>query len=411
MKTPADSQPILPGATIGLLGGGQLGRMTALAARSMGYKVAVLDPDPHCAAAPLADTVIVGAFDDAEAARRLAQRSAVVTYEIERIAPAVLRAVTECVPLRPGAQVLECIQDRARQKRWLADHGYPVGPWRDVATGADLEQAVADLGPCRVKRTQGGYDGRSQVRVERPDQAHLAMEQLNGPSVAEQELQLRLELSVLVARSPQGSVVAHPPAANWHDDGVLQFSLFPAPIPAALARKATELAKVLSVDLDVKGLLAVELFVTPAGRLLVNELSPRPHNTFHAAGAACATGQFEQFVRAICGLPLGSTETLGASVLVNLLGDLWLGPQLQLEAALAIPGVSLHLYGKEPRPLRKVGHLTVCGATAAQALSRAEAAVAFLEPQVARTPRPNDAHRYGKSAQIVPSVGKWILSV
>ena len=337
MKTPAGIQPILPGATIGLLGGGQLGRMTALAARSMGYKVAVLDPDPHCAASPLADTVIVGAFDDAEAARRLARCSAVVTYEIECIAPAVLRAVAECVPLRPGAHVLECIQDRARQKCWLADHGYPVGPWRDVA---------------------------------------------------EQGLQLQLELSVLVARSPQGSVVAHPPAANWHDDGVLQFSLFPAPIPVALARKATELAMALSVDLDVEGLLAVELFVTPEGRLLVNELSPRPHNTFHAAGAACATGQFEQYVRAICGLPLGSTETLGSSVLVNLLGDLWLGPQPQLEAALAIPGVSLHLYGKEPRPLRKVGHLTVCGATAAQALSRAEAAVAVLEPHVATTPRP-----------------------
>ena len=375
-------QPILPGATIGLLGGGQLGRMTALAARSMGYQIAVLDPNPHCAASPLADTVIVGAFDDVEAAHQLARRSAVVTYEIERIAPAVLQAVAECVPLRPGAHVLACIQDRARQKRWLADHGYPVGPWRDVATDADLEQALLDLGPCRVKRTQGGYDGRSQVRVERPDEATWAMGQLNGPSVAEQELQLHLELSVLVARSPQGSVVAHPPAANWHEDGVLGFSLFPAPIHQTLAREATELATSIAVDLEVEGLLAVELFVTKAGRLLVNELSPRPHNTFHAAGAACATGQFEQFVRAVCGLPLGSTETQGASVLVNLLGDLWLRPRLDLEAALAIPGVSLHLYGKEPRPLRKVGHLTVCGTTTAQALSRAEAAVAFLEPQI-----------------------------
>ena len=170
--------------------------------------------------------------------------------------------------------------------------------------------------------------------------------------------------------------------ANWHDDGVLGFSLFPAPIHRMLAREATQLAASLAMDLEVEGLLAVELFVTQGGHLLVNELSPRPHNTFHAAGAACATGQFEQFVRAICGLPLGSTETQGASVLVNLLGDLWLGPRLELEAALAVPGVSLHLYGKEPRPLRKVGHLTVCGATAAQALSRAEAAVGFLEPQI-----------------------------
>ena len=382
MNMRGGSQPVLPGATIGLLGGGQLGRMTALAARSMGYKIAVLDPDPHCAASPLADTVIVGAFDDVEAARRLARCSAVVTYEIERIAPAVLQAVAACGLLRPGAHVLECIQDRARQKHWLADHGYPVGPWREVLTSIDLEQALFDLGLCRVKRTQGGYDGRSQVRVERPDEAARAMGQLNGASVAEQELQLRLELSVLVARSPQGSVVAHPPAANWHDDGVLGFSLFPAPIQRALAREATELATSIAVDLEVEGLLAVEMFVTQTGQLLVNELSPRPHNTFHGAGAACATGQFEQFVRAICGLPLGSTEAQGASVLVNLLGDLWLGPRLDLEAALAVPGVSLHLYGKEPRPLRKVGHLTVCGATANQALARAEAAVAFLEPRI-----------------------------
>lgn len=382
MNRRSGSQPILPGATIGLLGGGQLGRMTALAARSMGYHVAVLDPDPHCAASALADEVIAGAFDDIEAARRLARRSAVVSYEIERIAPAVLQAVAAEAPLRPGAHVLACIQDRARQKQWLADHGYPVGPWRSATTSAELAQALTDLGPCRVKRTQGGYDGRSQMRVARPDEAIRAMDQLRGAVVAEQELHLSLELSVLVARSPRGDVVVHPPAANWHDSGVLGFSLFPAPIHRRLSREVTELASCLAVDLEVEGLLAVELFITQAGQLLVNELSPRPHNTYHAAGAACATGQFEQFVRAICGLPLGSTETQGASVLVNLLGDLWLGPPVDLEAALAVPGVSLHLYGKEPRPQRKVGHLTVRGATASQALSRAEAAVTCLESSI-----------------------------
>ena len=371
--------PILPGATLGLLGGGQLGRMTAMAARSMGYRIAVLDPDPACAAAALADTLIVGAFDDAEAALRLAAQSAVVTYEIERIAPAVLEAVAGRVPLRPAAAVLTCIQDRARQKHWLASHGYPVGPWRPVASVPDLERALTELGPCRVKRTQGGYDGRAQVRVEQPQDAAEGMAQLGGPAVAEQELQFSLELSVLVARSPQGQVVAHPPAANWHDDGVLGFSLFPAPIPAPLARQATELARALAVDLGVEGLLAVELFLTAEGSLLVNELSPRPHNTYHAAGVACATGQFEQLVRAICGLPLGCTEPQGASVMVNLLGDLWLGRSLALEESLAVPGVSLHLYGKAPRPLRKVGHLTVRGATAAQALARAERAVACLD--------------------------------
>ncbi|WLT32213.1 5-(carboxyamino)imidazole ribonucleotide synthase [Geothrix sp. PMB-07] len=372
--------PILPGATLGLLGGGQLGRMTALAARSMGYRVVVLDPHADCAATPVADAVLVAAFDDAEAARELARRSAVVTYEIERIAPAVLQAVAETGLLRPGAEVLSCIQDRARQKRWLEDHQYPVGPWREVANEEELRQALSAFGPCRVKRTQGGYDGRSQVRVEGPGGAAQAMKELNGPSVAEQELRLRQELSVLVARSPLGQVVAHPPAANWHDDGVLGCSLFPAPVPRRLAKEATDLATSLAVALGLEGLLAVELFVTESDRLLVNELSPRPHNTFHAAGAACPTSQFEQFVRAICGLPLGSTEAQGASVLINLLGDLWLTSPPPMEAVLAVPGVSLHLYGKEPRPRRKVGHLTVCGASAAQALARAEAAVAHLDP-------------------------------
>lgn len=381
MSAPASRKTILPGATFGLLGGGQLGRMTALAARSMGYKVAVLDPDPHCAASPIADTMVVGAFDDTEAARRLARASDVVTYEIERIAPAVLRAVADCAPLRPGSHVLECIQDRARQKRWLAEHHYPVGPWREVALETELAQVIRELGPCRVKRTQGGYDGRSQMRVGTPEEAPAALAALNGPSVAEQELQLSLELSVLVARTPQGEIVAHPPAVNWHDDGVLGLSLLPGPLAPALAQKATELATSLALALEVEGLLAVEMFVTQTGELLVNELSPRPHNTFHAAGVVCSTGQFEQYVRAVCGLPLGSTESLGVSVLVNLLGDLWLGPSLHLESALTVPGVSLHLYGKEPRPRRKVGHLTVRGATAAEAIARAEQAAAILDPQ------------------------------
>lgn len=384
MSAPAQPKAILPGATFGLLGGGQLGRMTALAARSMGYKIAVLDPDPQCAASPIADTLVVGAFDDTEAARRLARASDVVTYEIERIAPAVLQAVADCVPLRPGRQVLECIQDRARQKRWLVEHHYPVGPWKEVALATELAEAIRELGPCRVKRTQGGYDGRSQMRVSTPEEASSALAALNGPSVAEQELQLSLELSVLVARTPQGEIVAHPPAVNWHDDGVLGLSLIPGPLPPSLAREAMNLATSLALGLEVEGLLAVEMFVTQSGQLLVNELSPRPHNTFHAAGVVCATGQFEQYVRAVCGLPLGSTESLGVSVLVNLLGDLWLGPSLHLESALTVPGVSLHLYGKEPRPRRKVGHLTVRGATAAEAIARAEQAASILDPQSPR---------------------------
>ena len=374
MKPLQNTTPIAPGATIGLLGGGQLARMTALAARDMGYRIALLDPDPRCAAAPLADLVIAAPFDDADAARRLARQSDVVTYEIERIAPEVLHAVAESGLLRPGAEVLLRIQDRGRQKRWLASKGYPLGPWRPVESAKDLEAALTELGPCRAKRCFGGYDGRSQLRVTGPSEADHAFDQLGGSSVAEQDLQLALELSVMVARTPEGHAVAHPPALNWHEDAVLSRTLFPAPISPVLARQATDLAQSLAAEMEVQGLLVVELFVTAAGELLVNELAPRPHNTFHGVGAACATGQFEQYVRAICGLPLGAVEPHGASVLVNLLGDLWTDQPPRFDTVLRIPGVSVHLYGKEPRPKRKVGHLVARASSGAVALARAEAA-------------------------------------
>jgi 5-(carboxyamino)imidazole ribonucleotide synthase len=369
---------VLPGSTIGLLGGGQLARMTALAARSMGYHIAVLDPDPHCAASPLADEVIAASFDDAGAAAQLATSSNIVTYEIERIAPAALEAAAASAPLRPSPSVLEIVQDRARQKRWLSSHGFPVGDWRLVANAAELAAAVSELGPCRAKRTYGGYDGRSQTRVTSVDQAANVFDLLRGECVAEKELSLALELSVLVACSHRGVMTTHPIAENWHEDGILIRSLIPAQIDEKLAAQATQVACEIAAALDVRGLLAVELFVTQNGELLVNELAPRPHNTFHAAGEACATGQFSQFVRAVCGMPLGSTEPHSSAVLMNLLGDLWQEGPPDFESALRVPGVSLHLYGKEPRPRRKVGHLVAQARTAAQALVNAETAFSRL---------------------------------
>jgi 5-(carboxyamino)imidazole ribonucleotide synthase len=374
---------ILPGAMIGLLGGGQLARMTALAARSMGYRIAVLDPDPQCAASALADVVIGASFDDPVAAVKLARQSDVVTYEIERIAPAALRSAQEAGLLRPQADVLEKVQDRERQKRWLESHGHPLGPWKLAGNAQDLEAALGEFGICRVKRTYGGYDGRSQLRVTGREFAEKAMRDLNGVCVAEKELDLEMELSVLIARSPDGNVAAHPVSANWHEDGTLVRSLIPAPIDPAIAGKAVELAKAVACDLRVEGLLAVELFLTRRGEMLVNELAPRPHNTFHAAGAACTIGQFEQYIRAVCGLPLGHPEVHGSAVLINLLGDLWVGnEQPPFSTVLAIPGVSLHLYGKQPRPRRKVGHLVARGATAEVALERADQAMRALQMRV-----------------------------
>ena len=370
--------PVLPGSVIGILGGGQLARMTALAARAMGYRILVLDPDPRCAAAPVADEVIAAPFDDPRAALRLARQCSVVTYEIERISPVVLHAVAGVAPLRPGASVLECVQDRIRQKRFLERHGFPVGPWRPVYTAPELQAVLSELGACRVKRSQGGYDGRSQMRLNSCADAHAAFAQLAGTCVAEVELDLAAELSVLVARSPQGETAVHPVAANWHDDGVLAYTLLPALIDPGLARRATELAPALADVLHLEGLLVVEMFVTQSGELLVNELAPRPHNTFHAAGECCSTSQFEQFVRAICGLPLGCVELHGAAVLLNLLGREVGNDTAAAAAALRIPGVSLHLYGKQPRPRRKIGHLVARGSDTSQALHRADRAAQLL---------------------------------
>ncbi len=240
MRPAFGTRPIQPGAVIGLLGGGQLGRMTALAARSMGYRIAVLDPDPECPARPVADLYVPGGFDDPAAIGRLAAQSDVLTYEIERISTDALRSALGGTPLRPGVEVLEVIQDRLRQKSWLAAHGFPVGPFLPAANAADLERAIAALGSCRVKRTRDGYDGRGQLRVPTGAEAALAFAQLGGPCIAEQELRLDLELSVLVARSPSGAMAVHPLAANQHEDGVLTCTLIPAPVSRRLAKEAVD---------------------------------------------------------------------------------------------------------------------------------------------------------------------------
>ncbi len=361
-----------PGATLGFLGGGQLGRMAAIAAREMGYHVRVLDPDPACAAHGVADAQVVAAFDDVEAARTLARTCDVVSYEIERIAPAVLEAVAAETALRPGAAVLAVVQDRDTQKRWLESQGHAIGPWRAADSAAALAAALAGFGaPCRIKAARGGYDGRAQVRaVPGDDAGRLWAELGGGPCVVELELSLLAECSVLVARRPNGDTAVHPPARNWHEDGILDTSLLPSALPSAVETTARHVAQRIAEALGVEGLIVVEFFLAADGRVLVNELAPRPHNTFHHAEAACATGQFEQYVRALCDLPLGDTRLVRPAALANLLGDLWRdGRRPHVHAALAVPGTQLHLYGKAPRPKRKVGHLIARGDDAAEALA------------------------------------------
>ena len=363
---------ILPGATIGILGGGQLGRMTGMAARSLGYDVHVLDPDPHCSARAVASRVITARFDDADAAVDLAQECDVVTLEIEQIARPALEAVANVAPLRPRAEAVFTIQDRIRQRTWLDKHGFPVGPFRAVSTAEECAQAVAALGPSICKAPMGGYDGRGQVRVKTPDEARAAWHTLgSGRVIVEQFLSLDLELSVLVARREDGASVTYPPAVNHHVDGVLDWSICPGPLPEPVVAHARQVGHAIAETMGIVGLIACELFLTTDGRLLVNELAPRPHNTYHHSERGVSTSQFEQLVRAVCGLPLGEVRPIAPAAIANLLGDLWEGIVPDVTGALDIPDVRLHLYGKtSARPGRKMGHLSAVSASTDVALDR-----------------------------------------
>jgi len=374
---------ILPGATIGFLGGGQLGRMTALAARSMGYDVHVLDPEAQCATGPVASRVITAAFSDVDAAVDLASRCDVITLEIEQIHPDVLDAAAAHAPVRPGRAPVYIIQERIRQKQWLANEGFPLGAFVAADSAAALADAVRTYGACIAKSTHGGYDGRGQARLHNPAQADAAWQSLGGRTcLVEQRVDIDYEISVLVARRPSGEAAVYPPSRNHHTNGILTWAVAPALITEQMTRDAQALALAIAERLGIVGLLAVECFVTRDGTLLVNELAPRPHNTYHHSERGFATSQFEQLVRAICNLPLGSTTLHAPSAIVNLLGDVWLheAPP-NVPHALDISGTRLHLYGKAgARHGRKMGHLSAVGDSAQQALSRVLESYRRLSP-------------------------------
>ena len=371
---------ILPGATIGILGGGQLGRMIAMAARSLGYRIQVMDPDPSCPARFVVDACFEGSWDDARAAADLARGCDVITLEIEQIAVASLQAAARFAPVRPGVTMMKIIQDRILQKNWLLEHGFPVGDFCAIQSEGDLQAAVAALGGrCFVKSARGGYDGRSQVKIgfdETANSAETAGQdawRLLGkrPAVAEKALDLEKEISVMVARTPSGDVRSYPSAANHHEQQILAWSVIPSSIPASLESKAQDIARRIAEKMSLEGILAVEMFITRDGTLLVNELAPRPHNSYHASERACVTSQFEQIVRAVCDLPLGDVFVVKPAAIANLLGDLWLDHEPRFDRALAIPGVGLHLYEKHiPRAGRKMGHLSAIGETPDEAVDR-----------------------------------------
>ena len=380
--------PIAPPATIGILGGGQLGRMLALAAREMGYRVAVMDPDPECPTASIADRQVIAGYDDVGGALRLAALSDVVTYELEHVAAVVIDAIDATVPVRPGRVPLLVTQDRIAERRFAEEHGAAVAPWREVRTTTELERAAAELGlPLRVKAATGGYDGRSQVRVGTADEVGGALERLGRPSgeplLVEAEMAFEVEVSTIVARGPDGVSATYPLARNTHDDGILAESVAPAPVTAEIAERAAVLGERLAVAMGLVGTVTAELFLMRDGRLVVNELAPRVHNSGHWTIEGAATSQFEQHIRAICGLGLGSTAALAPTALVNLLGTGQTRPaRLEPEGigcALADPAVHLHLYDKRRVfERRKMGHVTATGASVEEALDRARAASAQL---------------------------------
>ncbi|HEX8360277.1 MAG TPA: 5-(carboxyamino)imidazole ribonucleotide synthase [Longimicrobium sp.] len=373
--------PILPGATIGIVGGGQLGRMFALEARRMGYRVAVWDPGADSPAAQVADEAVTAPFDDPEAARELARRSDVVTLEWENADVATLRELEALVPVRPGPGVLEVAQHRLREKDAARRLGVPTAEYRAVSSLDDLRAALIEIGtPAVLKTARGGYDGKGQAVIRDAAEAEDALRSVAPEGtelILEAFVRFRMEISVVCARSATGEVSCFPVAENEHRGGILHSTVVPARISPALAAEARRMACALVEGLDVAGLLAVEMFVGDDGVVRMNEIAPRPHNSGHYTWEACPVSQFEQQLRAVCGLPLGSAELLRPAAMVNLMGDdagTGLGRVGTVEM-MGVPTAALHLYGKaESRPGRKMGHLTALGDDADQALRRAQAA-------------------------------------
>lgn len=370
--------PIRPGGTLGLLGGGQLGRMFTLAARNLGYRVHAMDPGHDCPAGQVADLEVRAHYNDVYAAQALAQGVDVMTVEFENIPSATLEAVEQIRPMHPGAAVLHTVQHRIREKKFLADFGFPVTPFREINTLTDLREGVVALGfPCVLKTASFGYDGKGQQKLTSASDLGDAIQSLMGQQgILEAWVPFELECSVVCARSSNGETAVWPVAENDHVNHILDTTVFPARIPEAVAKQAQSLALAISDALGVVGMLTVEFFLKAGGELLVNELAPRPHNSGHATIDACITSQFEQQVRAVCGLPLGDTTLLRPAAMANLLGDLWPEQgQPAWERLLAFRDVKLHLYGKmEARPGRKMGHLTAMGGTPEEALAKVLAA-------------------------------------
>lgn len=378
---------ILPPATLGMLGGGQLGRFFVAAAHEMGFKVWVLDPDPHSPAGLIADRHLQAGYEDFAALDAMAEACAAVTTEFENVPAATLDYLAKFIPVRPGAQAVAVCQNRIVEKSFLRDNGLPHGPFAVIQSEADIAAADAGLYPAILKVARFGYDGKGQARVANAAEALHAFHQFKGePCVLEQMLSLDYEVSVVLARDENGKVKCFPTVENQHSRGILDVSIAPARASACQRDTAQEYAERIAERLGFIGTLAVEFFVS-RGQLYVNEMAPRPHNSGHHTIDACAVSQYDQQVRALCGIPLGEPRQHSASVMVNLLGELWFeggdphGRYREPDWAVlhAVPGLRLHLYAKHhARHGRKMGHFTVLGDDAVDVLAKAMAARAAI---------------------------------
>lgn len=375
------SRTILPGSTIGVLGSGQLGRMFTIAARRLGYRVHVFSPDDDTPTGQVADVEIQARYDNLEAVTDFAQQVDVVTFEFENVPAETIGAVERFAPVYPSGHVLHTTQQRIREKTFLHSAGIPVTPFRAICCEDDLIAARDDKFPGVLKTAAWGYDGKGQIKVESSDDLESAWNELNrSEAVLERFVDFERELSVVAARGHDGKVALYPPIVNKHCNHILDVSITPADLPQNVSEEAHDITHVILAELGLVGVLCVEFFLTTDGKLLVNELAPRPHNSGHLTIDAHTTCQFEQQVRAVCGLPLGAVTQLRPAAMVNLLGDLWQDGEPNWFQALAEKDVKLHLYGKREALVgRKMGHMTALAETSEAAVERALKARKLLQ--------------------------------
>lgn len=364
---------VLPNAMLGILGGGQLGRMFTMAARSMGYRVTVLDPNAESPAGGVADVHIAAAYDDRDALDRLASTCAAVTTEFENVPADSLNYLAQRIVVSPPAEAVAIAQDRISEKRYIAEIGLPVAPFLAVETWDHLERDLSGHLPGILKLARLGYDGKGQAQVSTPEEAKSAFGHLGyKPCVLERHLSLKTEISAIVARTSPGEVTCFPIAENQHEKGILDISVVPARVSRNVTEKAREMALRLAEAMNYVGVLAVEFFVLEGDELVINEIAPRPHNSGHYTLDACVTSQFQQQVRTLCGLPPGDVRLLSPVVMVNLLGDIWRDDEPAWDRLLCQPNVALHLYGKKTARIgRKMGHFNCLSESVETALAQA----------------------------------------